>query len=316
MSRAGQLVDDYSVRPLAIAFDFPEDQIRLLLVWLSMLPVGWFLHFCVRGAKLRHAVNLTVGMLGMTYFYGFAVLHVFAMSGVSYLIMLLAPRDSQQKYVTAFVFAHLSLSHVGTVIYHFDSYDLEITTNTMLLTLRMQAMAWSYYDGGLKRDALTERQVRMKIDQLPNLVEFLSYTFYCQQYALGVFFEYRDFISWIEERDEYRHVPSPVLESLKYAAYSVACIGIYSVGGSYFPIEHCYTDEFAASSMAYKIVFASLAGMFNRFFYYTAFLFQTGTAIASGLGYNGRKEIGATDAVDPKNPDKKGEHQWDKIVGV
>ena len=95
LSSAGKFVDDYGVEPVAIALNFPMDQIRLLLVWLSMLPIGWFLHFCVRGAKLRHAVNLTVGMLGMIYFFGFAVLHVFAMSGVSYLIMLLAPRELQ-----------------------------------------------------------------------------------------------------------------------------------------------------------------------------------------------------------------------------
>ena len=122
-----------------------------------MLPVGWFLHFCVRGAKLRHAVNITVGMLGMTYFFGYDIVHVFAMSGVSYMIMLIAPRDTQQLYVTAYVFTYLSCSHICTVLYHFDSYDLEITTNTMLLTLRIQAMAYSYYDGSLKREALTER---------------------------------------------------------------------------------------------------------------------------------------------------------------
>ena len=95
LASAGKFVDDYGVEPVAIALNFPMDQIRLLLVWLSMLPIGWFLHFCVRGAKLRHAVNLTVGMLGMIYFFGFAVVHVFTMSGVSYLIMLLAPRELQ-----------------------------------------------------------------------------------------------------------------------------------------------------------------------------------------------------------------------------
>ena len=98
------------------------------MIWLSMLPVGWFLHFCVRGTKLRHAVNITIGVLGMTYFFGVAICHVLAMSGISYTIMALAPRDHQQRYVTGFVFAYLSLSHISTVLYHFDSYDLEITT--------------------------------------------------------------------------------------------------------------------------------------------------------------------------------------------
>jgi len=128
-------------------FGFPEDQVRLIVIWFSMFPVGWFLHFCVRGSILRHAVNTIIGVLGMTYFFGQSIIHVFFMSIVSYLIMAFAPRDGQQKYVCAFVFIYLSFSHLNAVLYHFDSYDLEITTNTMLLTLRLQALAFSYYDG-------------------------------------------------------------------------------------------------------------------------------------------------------------------------
>lgn len=94
LTNAGKIIDQNSVEPLSAMFSFPEDQIRLLLVWLSMFPVGWFLHFCVRGAKLRHAVNLTIGMLGMTYFFGAAIGHVLFMSTASYLIMTFAPRNA------------------------------------------------------------------------------------------------------------------------------------------------------------------------------------------------------------------------------
>lgn len=38
--------------------------------------------------------------------------------------------------------------------------------------------------------------------------------------------------------------------------------------------------------------------------------------IASGLGYNGRKEVETGDQIDPNNPDRLGEHQWDKFIGV
>lgn len=44
---------------------------------------------------LRHALNLTVGMLGMTYFFGHSIVHVFIMSTISYLIMMFTPRDGQ-----------------------------------------------------------------------------------------------------------------------------------------------------------------------------------------------------------------------------
>ena len=93
----------------------------------------------------------------MTYFFGKSIVHVYIMSIVTYFIMMFTARDGQQRYVSAFVFAYLSFSHINTVLYHFDSYDLEITTNTMLLTLRLQALAFSYYDGAQPREKLTER---------------------------------------------------------------------------------------------------------------------------------------------------------------
>ena len=53
-----------------------------------------------------------------------------------------------------------------------------------------------------------------------------------------------------------------------------------------------------------------------RYFYYSAFFFETGAVIASGLGYNGRAEVSESTVVDPKNSDKLGSHKWDKIIGA
>ena len=148
MSEVADLVDANSVKPIAGILGLPDDQIRLFLMWFVQFPIGWFLHFCVRGTNTRHAVNLTMGFLGMTYFYGWDVIHVVLMSSVSWLLMNFLPRDKQQKYVCGYVFAYLSFSQIYRVIYFFGSYKLDITLNTMLLTCRLQALAFSYFDGG------------------------------------------------------------------------------------------------------------------------------------------------------------------------
>ena len=143
-----------------------------------------------------------------------------------------------------------------------------------------------------------------------------SYTFFCQQCAVGVFFEYRDFINWIEETAEYKQVPNPIIPSLKYLVYAILAVGTFVVGSGYFAVEDCWSDKFVNEmSFPQKMLHTNFAWAFKRYFYYSAFLFETGVVIACGLGYNGRAEVTDKD-VDPKNPDQKGEHLWDKFIGV
>jgi len=94
----------------------------------------------------------------MLYFFGWQTYHVLVESAVSYLLMMWTPRDQCHKYVTAFVFTYLSLQHLNSVLYHFGTYDLVITTNTMLLTTRLQSLACCYADGAKNKTDLSERQ--------------------------------------------------------------------------------------------------------------------------------------------------------------
>ena len=175
-----------------------------------MFPMGWFMHFCVRGRNSRHFVNVLFGTVGITYFFGWEVWQVYAMTFTTWMLMRFLPRDKSQIYVTFFVFGFLSASQILIVIYRFGGYDLEITTHTMLLTLRLQALGWSYYDGGREREELTPRQKHYMVEQLPSILEIWSFAIYFSQFTVGVFVEYRDFICWIEEREEYMKVPNPV----------------------------------------------------------------------------------------------------------
>ena len=54
---------------------------------------------------------------------------------------------------------------------------------------------------------------------------------------MGVFIEYRDFICWIEEREEYKKVPNPILPTLKWLVYAAVVIGLYlTIGEPYYSI--------------------------------------------------------------------------------
>jgi hypothetical protein len=164
-------------------------------------------------------------------------------------------------------------------------------------------MAFCYQDGGQKDEStLTERQKSKAIKKMPNLIELASYTYYTQACALGVFFEYTDYIRFIKCEGEYKDSVSPILPSLKSLATALAFTGIFVGANSYYSIETCYTEEFASWSFAYKYWFYMVSMSVKRFFYYGPFMFTTGAIQASGLGYNSKTKSGAED--------------WDKVRGV
>ena len=114
----------------------------------------------------------------------------------------------------------------------------------------------------------------MRVDELPSVFEMISFSFFVPQCALGVFFEYRDFKCWAEETAEYRKVPSPIVPSLKYMIYGFTTLGIFVVGSMFFPVSNCWSEEFhKESSVAWRIFYPMLGWGFQRYFYYTAFLF-------------------------------------------
>ena len=85
--------------------------------------------------------------------------------------------------------------------------------------------------------------------------------------------EYRDFIAWIEEREEYKKVPSPVWESLKYLVYSLSVLSFYLVGNSFIPVTYTWSPEFLNHSLLYRLGYIHMAWGIKRFFYYTPFMF-------------------------------------------
>ena len=75
------------------------------------------------------------------------------MSGVAYGMMLVFARDTQQKFVMAWVLLFLSYEHIDI---EFNAnkfgggYDLNVRTYTMLLVCKLSSLAFCYKDGGEK----------------------------------------------------------------------------------------------------------------------------------------------------------------------
>lgn len=202
-----------------------------------------------------------------------------------------------------FVLAYLSGQHIHRMIANFGSFELDITTYTMLLICKLSALAFCYKDGAENSEKLTEDQRIWKVTHFPELLEYASYVFFCNGCALGVFFEFSDYKKFIERTHEYEHVPCPILPSLKWLVQGFGFMGVFIVGEKYFYLPDCWSDEYTTWPLWYKVFFYFIAMSIKRFFYYGPFSITTGAVIASGLGYNGKSKL-------------TNDHQWDKIVQI
>lgn len=125
------------------------------------------------------------------------------------------PRMQQHRYVLAFNLAYLSGQHIYRMITNFGGWDMDITTQTMLLVTRLSSLGFCYRDGALPDDKLIKEQIERKLVNLPSVMQIFSYSYFCCGCLCGPFFEFSHYIDFIEEKGIYAQVPSTVFPAVK-----------------------------------------------------------------------------------------------------
>jgi len=254
----------------------PTDQMRLVLIFFLQYPLGWVQFYMVPNGTRKHLWNIIVGFIIQYYLFRSGVLHVILMTGVTWALMNFLPRNVQQRYVMTWVLSYLTCNHLYRMYTNFGGYDLEISTFTMLQVCKLSAMSFCYKDGGEPEASLSKDQKDRMIKEMPSVLELCSYTWYVSNCALGVFFEFSDYIRFIHGKKEYANCPSPILPSLKSLATALACVGLFIYVSGYFSIEYIYDSDFANHTFLYKVFYYYTAMTIKRFFYYGPFMFTTG----------------------------------------
>jgi len=143
------------------------------------------------------------------------MVHIFGIAAGSYLIMCLFSRASCSKLVTAYVFIYLSSQHIYKIIFDYGGWRMDTTTFTMIEICRIQSLACIYTDGGIHNNLkLHPHQVKNKLYGFPSLLEFSGYTFFVGGAICGPWFEYKDYIRFIEKTGEYTNTPFPLIPTL------------------------------------------------------------------------------------------------------
>ena len=133
------------------------------------------------------------------------------------------------------------------------------------------------------------------------MLEYTSYVLCMQASAGSYYFEFTDFIKYIERSHEYADIPCPISATLYYLVVGMSFLGLFVIGEVHLPITKCWSDEFLQWPVWYRFVYYYFSFLFLKMRYDGAWNLITGNVMASGFGYNGRDK-------DTKRD------RWDKIV--
>lgn len=208
-----------------------------LAMIMNALPYG----------QVRHVFSFLLGAFLLQFTLGVQWIHQLITSLVAYAMFVTLPRKVSKAMVPAFVLVYLVLGHLHRQYINYLGWDLDFTGSQMVLTQKLWMIAYNLYDGEVlqkgKDDKAAKKCSQFALAKLPNLIEFLGYTFCFSSALSGPAFEF----SWYKSACEGSHIfdsngkprgkiPSNVWPSLRPFLMSLLCLGQFIVGNNYFPL--------------------------------------------------------------------------------
>jgi hypothetical protein len=89
-----------------------------------------------------------------------------------------------------------------------------------------------------------EKYYAIKTTHIPFL-EYLSYMYYCGSTLCGPNFEYKDFVNFIELKENYSKIPPTISATTIRMAHGFACLALHLILSEFTNIEYIISPEFA-----------------------------------------------------------------------
>jgi hypothetical protein len=186
----------------------------------------------------------------------------------------------------------------------YGGWTIDYSCYGMILSLKLCSMAVSYRDGSpaIKdpENSLHKHEFKLRATKAPSILDVYSFAFSCTGCIVGPFYEYTDYINFVNKEGKYKSIPPTFFEGIKYYFLAmgnlltmklniyIGLMGIYVVGMMIWPTAVVYTPEFNEWNLFYKIYYTFFTMLMRRFQFYSAFRFMELATVSSGLGYNGK----------------------------
>ena len=125
---------------------------------------------------------------------------------------------------------------------------------------------------------------------MPSILELVSYTYSFSGCIMGPFFEFSDYIRFIEEKGEYKEIPNTIYYSIRSWIFGHMCLALHLFLLPHFSVQRLDTDDVISRSFLAKMVYYYMAMTNQRLLYYTPWNILDGLMHACGISYSGKDE--------------------------
>ncbi|CAI2365211.1 unnamed protein product [Moneuplotes crassus] len=263
---------------------------RLLICYI----LGYLTAF---GFKLRfmnmHLYSIVTGLFIQYFIYREHIVFIYIMLFITKISMHVIEREKQPWIIFGLNLGISSVYLVGESYLNYGEVVVNFTYNTIILCQKLSTLGFCYRDGDPKYDnTLSKHDERCRIEKIPTIVEFLSYSNYPCITMLGPFFEFKDYINFIDQKGAYADSPFHFVKSLLKFSTGFIFLGvsIYLDGVVY--LDFMVSKEFGQLNFLTQTVYCFLYMKSYAYKLLAIFSFADGSNILSGFSYGGKDEKG------------------------
>ena len=136
----------------------------------------------------------------------------------------------------------LALAHIHKMYYYYDVWGPDVPTIMMMNLCRMTSISCNYRDGSIPKDrqetdlksrkllyfilaswlTVTIGERAYAIEKLPSFYEYIAYMYYCGGTIAGPFYEYKDYLHFIERSNNYAAIPSTFIPAMIRLSHAIS----------------------------------------------------------------------------------------------
>ena len=259
------------------------DQLRIMVCLIMTIVLSFFFPL-LKNRNLRIFYSLSMGLLLQYIMYGIAMLNLTLCTIIVYAMVNFLPKKKIGIYVTVFTLVYLSILHLARMISDYGTWSMDVSTVFMMTISKFGAFAYSYSDNELEIKNLSERRKQYVINKI-NFLDYVTYIYFLPSCLIGPFFEYNDFIDFINQEKDYKNIPSSVKPSLLKLLQGILFGVVYFSLKKYGDVN--YIMDEIDNSLTFPLISFFLI-FIHKYKYYIGFCFSDSAMIASGISYEGK----------------------------